>query len=111
MKIDILGTEYDLQVLTEEQDPALKNCDGYCDYSMKKLVVIDYKPKGADDIQNATYYLKQIKRHEIIHAFFHESGLGADWEHKQFGQDETTIDWMARQFPKLMQAFKAADAL
>ena len=107
----MLGTEYELRVLAREEDPNLEECDGYCDPTTKKLVVLDYRPTQARDIQNAEVYIRQTKRHEIIHAFLFESGLGSDWEHKPYGQEETTVDWMARQFPKLLEAFKAADAL
>lgn len=51
-------------------------------------------------------------RHEIIHAFLAESGLQANYEHyRQFGHDETLVDWMAIQFPKIYKAFREADAL
>lgn len=35
-----------------------------------------------------------------------ESGLGASWQHaEEFGHDETTVDWFARQFVKIYKAF------
>ena len=111
MKIDILGTKYNLQVVPKEKDAYFEECDGYCDYTTKKIVVEDCKSETVGDLEDNLFYLKQIKRHEIIHAFFFESGLGANWEHKQFGQEETTVDWIARQFPKMLEAFRAADAL
>jgi hypothetical protein len=34
-----------------------------------------------------------------------ESGLQSNWEHNQeFGQDETTVDWIAIQLPKIVKA-------
>lgn len=111
MKIDVLGAKYDLQVLPQSKDPFLDECDGYCDYTIKKIVVLDFKPTSVGEIQNSEMYIKQVKRHEIIHAFFYESGLGGNWEHKHLGQEETTVDWIARQFPKMLEAFKAADAI
>lgn len=57
-------------------------------------------------------YQKSIIRHEIIHAFMYESGLDANFEHaNQFGHEETIIDWIAIQFPKLYKAFEAAGCL
>lgn len=111
LKIDVLGAKYDLRTVPKGKDPYLEDCDGYCDYTTKQIVVIDYKSGKVGEIKNDSFYVKQIKRHEIIHAFFFESGLGANWEHKPFGQEETTVDWIARQFPKMLEAFKAADAL
>lgn len=53
--------------------------------------------------------VKRIIRHEIIHAFMFESGLGFNFEHKPFGQDETMIDWFAIQYPKIKKIFKLMD--
>lgn len=49
----------------------------------------------------------RIIRHEIIHAFLFESGLGFNFEHKPYGHDETTVDWFAFQWPKIEKVFKA----
>lgn len=53
--------------------------------------------------------VKRIIRHEIIHAFMFESGLGFNFEHKPFGQDETMIDWFAIQYPKIKKIFRLMD--
>ena len=50
-------------------------------------------------------FIKKVKRHEIIHAYFHESGL------KTYAENEELVDWMAWQFPKLLATFKEIDAL
>ena len=109
MKIDVLGTKYTITVTTTEKDNFLINCDGYCDKTSKKIVVKDKTPDC--EIDDYAVYLKKIKRHEIIHAFLFESGLHENFKHDEWGHDETTIDWIAVQFPKLLEAFKAADAL
>lgn len=62
----------------------------------------------ADDIVDGAD-VKRIIRHEIIHAFMFESGLGFNFEHKPIGQDETTIDWFAIQYPKIKTIFKLLD--
>jgi hypothetical protein len=46
-----------------------------------------------------------VKRHEIIHAFFAESGI-TEWE-----RDERLVDYMAIQFPKMLEAFKQVEAI
>lgn len=109
MKIDVLGVEYSIEFSNEQADSMLKDCDGYCDESVKKIVVNDYST--GCELKNPEAIVKLNIRHEIIHTFFFESGLGADWEHPKFGQEETVVDWIARQFPKLLKAFEAADAL
>ncbi len=62
----------------------------------------------ADDIADGAD-VKRIIRHEIIHAFMFESGLGFNFEHKPFGQDETMIDWFAMQYPKIKIIFRLLD--
>ena len=52
--------------------------------------------------------IRKNKRHEIIHAFLFESGLA---ENSEWAQNEEMVDFFAIQFPKLMEAFKNADAI
>lgn len=107
-KVDVLGTEYTIEEKSKAEDSYLNNCDGYCDKTSKKIVIIT---KGDDcEIENFEVYRRKVLRHEIIHAFLFESGLHESWEHKQFGHDETYVDWIAAQFPKLQKAFREADA-
>lgn len=109
MKIDVLGTPYTIEFTNEHADSLLKDCDGYCDESVKKIVIDDYSL--GSDLVDPKAAIKVNLRHEIVHAFMFESGLAFDWQHPKFGQEETVVDWIARQFPKLMRAFEAADAL
>lgn len=51
---------------------------------------------------------KRALRHEIIHAFATESGLTCDSE---WGMNEEMTDWIAHQFPKMLAAFQAVNAL
>lgn len=109
MKIDVLGTEYTIEILPAADDEYLNECDGYCDKTTKRIVI-----KEKDDtceLGDFEVYKKTCLRHEIIHAFLFESGLQQNFKHDQWGHDETMIDWCAMQFPKLLKAFKEADAL
>ena len=109
MKIDVLGTEYTITETTKVADKYLEKCDGYCDKTSKKIVV---KAKDDDnELEHFEEYQKKVIRHEIIHAFLIESGLQENFKHEEWGHCETTIDWIAIQFPKLLKAFKDADAL
>ena len=108
-KINVLGTEYTISVLSKQEDKFLENCDGYCDKTSKKIVV-----KAKDDgneLDHFEIYQKKVIRHELIHAFMFESGLQENFRHEEWGHDETQIDWFAVQFPKLLQAFKEADCI
>ena len=56
--------------------------------------------------------MKKQLRHEIIHAFLSESGLDCNFEHlKQFGHEETMVDWIAIQFPKIYEVYKEVGAI
>ena len=56
--------------------------------------------------------MKKQLRHEIVHAFLSESGLQSNLEHNQrFGHEETMVDWIAIQFPKMLEVFKELDIL
>lgn len=107
MIVDVLGTKYSIYYKSPSEDKSLKECDGYCDKSAKKIVVTTENI----DLEDFQQYQKQCLRHEIVHAFMFESGLGADWEHKPIGHEETTVDWIAFQFPKLLKAFEKVGAL
>lgn len=110
MKVNILGTEYTIEERSEEEDALMKDMDGYCDKTTKKIVVS--KPSADSNLGNYEWYQKKIKRHEIIHAFLFESGLHENFEHaKQFGHEETMVDWIAVQFPKMQKAFEEAGCL
>ena len=108
-KINVLGTEYTVKLESREENKNLQECDGYCDKTVKKIVVMT--ESGDCNLENFKEYQKKVIRHEIIHAFLFESGLHENFQKEQWGHDETTIDWIAVQFPKLLKAFEEADAL
>lgn len=109
MKVNILGTEYTIIECGIEDDKNLKDMDGYCDKTTKKIVVSTPTPDS--DLGDWKVYRNKIMRHEIIHAFLFESGLHENFEHKQWGHEETFIDWVAVQFPKMFKAFEEAGCL
>jgi hypothetical protein len=81
-----------------------EDIDGYCDYTSKEIVI---RKDNTNDVGDFIWTQKKQLRHEIIHAFMAESGLQCNWEHiKQFGHDETTVDWFAIQFPKIKKYLK-----
>ena len=106
MTINILGTEYDFVESNEKDDPKLCGIAGYCDVTAKKLVVDgDYNKKHPLSTENPEYSVNLTKRHEVVHAFFFECGL-TEWYGNEF-----LVDWVACQAPKMLEAFKAVDAL
>lgn len=104
LKIDILGTEYTILKKSKDEDPLLNSCDGYCDKTSHQIVVTIKDDEC--ELDDFDVYQKKILRHEIIHAFLFESGLHENWKHDTFGHDESYVDWIAIQFPKLLKAFQ-----
>jgi hypothetical protein len=104
-KVNVLGTEY--KIIREEMKDA--EYDGYCDYTSK---IIKLRTDNVNKLGDFDCLMKKQLRHEIIHAFLYESGLGPNFEHyKQFGHEETIVDWCAIQYPKIEEAFKSVGAL
>lgn len=111
-KINILGTEYRIETHKISEDKCLKEnkfC-GYCAENECLIVVADTSEEKYFSDMNENEretYRKKIIRHEIIHAFFNESGLqsasnqfdGA-WVH-----NEEMIDWFAIQSPKIFKVY------
>lgn len=102
MKIKILGTDYEVIKNAEEKDyPQLKKCDGFTDFSIKRIVVADFD-KDESSIDDLEWYKNKVLRHEIVHAFIHESGLA---ENCEWARNEELTDWIAIQFEKLLSVF------
>lgn len=109
-KVNILGTEYEIMIdAPEEMLPP--DSDGAMDHSTKRIMIAKFEPDEYS-IKDFDVYRKKVLRHEIIHAFLYESGL---WNNSgdvtAWGQCEEITDWIAIQFPKMLQAFKETDAI
>ena len=109
MTVNILGTEYEIIEATAAEDAMLEKCEGYCDKTVK-TIVISKKAKDCD-LKDFSVYQKKVMRHEIIHAFLFESGLSENFTHPEYGHDETYVDWIASQFPKMCEVFKEVGCL
>lgn len=94
--------------MPEEEDDGLKECDGYCDETAKKIVVKQYKRGEPNSKKHLELQEQKNRRHEIIHAFLFESGLA---ENSEWAENEEMVDWFAKQTPKLLNAWKEAGAL
>lgn len=111
-ELNILGSKWAVRWKTEDEEPRLvkENADAFCDHTKREIIMGLYAEWNYT-VGEVEGYLRRVMRHEILHAFFYESGLGDDFEHNQSGQEELIIDWMALQFPKIQEAFAAAGAL
>lgn len=118
IKIDILGTEYRIEIHKVSEDSYMKEkgLAGYCEEENKLIVVADMSEEkyfvGMDEKAQETYRKKTL-RHEIVHAFLNESGL-SDSSNRFDGawaKNEEMVDWLAIQAPKIFSTFKKMNIL
>ena len=103
MKVNVLGTEYDVEILSQRDESMdVLESVGYTDCSVKKIRVLDVtKNTDLSQQEDREKYQNLILRHELIHAFLYESGIGFGM---QFHNEEL-VDWLAMQFPKMTEVF------
>ena len=97
-EVNILGTEYGIEVHRISEDPDLKNYNrgAYCDKLSKLIVIADLSEKEYVDISPEQ-----------------ESGL---WENScqpecGWAMNEEMIDWFSIQSPKIFKAYQEVGAL
>lgn len=105
VKISVLGTDYIVRCVKVDEMPVwfFENSKGCCDHTTKTITVEDFiarKDEYKDTLGDLEMVTNQTLRHELIHAFLRESGLGDESE-----IDEIIVDWFALQAPKLFKAF------
>ena len=105
-KINILGTEYRIEFRKEDEDTILKDCNGYCDVTVKLIVVLA-EPNKECDCEDFSFIQKKTLRHEIVHAFLSESGLFNNTYNVDAGwaKNEEMVDWFAIQSPKIFKVY------
>lgn len=118
MTVNVLGTEYTITVKKYDEDEAFgrRTIDGYCDSGTKDIVVCDmttYKGWEHEPEETAIAAQKETIRHEIVHAFLDESGLGDSSLNldSAWAKNEEMVDWIAIQGPKIYKAWMEAGAL
>lgn len=118
MKINILGTEYSIVVKKYNEDETFErhSIEGYCDDWTKQIVVCDmstYKGWEHEPPETIVAAQKETLRHEIVHAFFGESGLACSSNTVEgpWAKNEELVDWIAMQGPKIYKAWQETGAL
>lgn len=108
MKIDVLGEEYSIVFANEKDEPRLSRVWGFCDDSVKKIVIDNNEKHDLLDKEDLEQQTKKTIRHELVHAFLCESGLAdsSDW-----ATNEEIVDWIALQGLKLYKAWQEAGAI
>lgn len=106
--VNILGTKYTIRVVSEKEDEKLAEADGYCDTSIKDIVLREeVLVPSVDSVADPKSYLLKVLRHEIVHAFLFESGLHAN----SWAGNEEIVDWIAMQLPKINCVFLCAEGV
>ena len=95
--LNILGTDYKFEFKSESEEPKLQDKDGFCDTTVKRIVIRTDYNNDVDTVEDIEYYISKVIRHEIIHAFLYESGLSCN----SWGENEEIVDWFAIQFEKI----------
>lgn len=112
MIVNVLGTPWTVERTSVESEKRLNEADGFSDWTTKRIVVRDEKDIYEGTLENMEEYVKKVLRHEIVHAFFLESGLHeCSGETDAWASNEIMVDWIARQGTKIYEAWKEAGAL
>lgn len=101
---DILGSEYTIKFLDPKKDKDLDGNYGICRNNSReiKISTID----SWDDPMDS-YTTKQTLRHEILHAYLYEAGLGeSSLATDCWATNEEMVDWFARMWPKINETYK-----
>lgn len=106
-----MGTTYEIIVKKYNEEEAFdrRSIAGFCDGYAKEIVVCDmrtYKGWEHEAEKTIANSQKETLRHEIVHAFFHESGLmdSATVVSCPWALNEEMVDWIALQGEKNLQS-------
>ena len=112
-KVNVLGSIYSVEIAPYTKYPILfGKALGWCDFHAQKIVVLDMATvELVDDelnTQSPDKATDRIFRHELVHAFFYESGMDTE---TGFARDEILVDFLAMQIPKMAKMFEKLSLL
>lgn len=113
IKVNILGTNYEMIFKNDNEEPRLKENWGFTDFHTKEIYIRDdIEEEKEDSCKNLIDFKNKVMRHEILHAFLYESGLREN-SNKVFAwaENEEMVDWFAIQFPKILNVYKELNIL
>ena len=110
--INVLGNKWEIEVVKFKEHEYLKKHDaeGVTKQYLRKIIISDGTDKDLLNEEERLNRFKHCLRHEIIHAFLSESGLGAcsNRNMKPWAKNEEMVDWIAF---KSKDIFKVFDSL
>lgn len=111
--VDILGSQWKIKYV--DDDPAFTMANGYANEAAREIVIENVKMKNdplSYDMQSQYNNQKRVLRHELIHAYLFESGLGDSSNScDAWAVNEEMVDWFARTIPKMTETFKELKCL
>ena len=94
--VTVLGQEYDIEFVDGID---MGSDDGMCNSYSKVISIRKQEDLFSDDScasdNDRNLRLREVIRHELVHAFLYESGLEC------YNEDEVLVDWIARQLDKI----------
>ena len=117
-KVNILGTQYKIirKKYDEDLDFSEKGFAGYHNGLSKEIVICVVKTlPGTESTsdEDAAHSERETLKHEIVHAFFYQSGLDSSAMQYEgaWARCEEMVDWIAMQGEKIYKAWQEAGAL
>ena len=111
--VDILGSKWTIKYV--DDDPAFEQANGYTNDAAREIVIENVKTSDdplSFDMQSQYNNQKRVLRHELIHAYLYESGLGDSSNScDAWAVNEEMVDWFARNIPKMIIIFKELKCL
>lgn len=116
-KVIVLQEEYTIHIGKYDEMPDRikkehKGAVGICNRFDKEIFVNECWNEDTGE-KGKTEWVRKTLRHELIHAFLFESGLGRNTELNinAWAENEEIVDWFAIQSPKIFKVFKELDLL
>ena len=108
VKVNILGTNYEIIFKSDSEEIRLKENWGFTDYHTKEIYIHNDIEKETDNsCKNLIDFKNKVLRHEILHAFLYESGLRENsFGLSSWAENEEMVDWFAIQFSKILKVYK-----
>ena len=113
--LNILGHKWEIEVVKFKEHEYLKKHDaeGVTKQYLRKIIISDGTDKELLNEEERLNRFKHCLRHEIIHAFLSESGLGAcsNKTMRPWAKNEEMVDWMAYKSIDIFRIFESLDLL
>lgn len=111
--VNILGTIYSVEISDEHFDN--EDCSdyvGFIELSTKSIYLRGVKSLNEklnlnfSNDKSAEIYIKETLKHEIVHAFFYESGVAdCAGNVNSWANNEPVVEWFAKQGEKIIKAW------